>query len=304
MGKITLDRLLYTHYQHVNLKNANKFFEDFGLIPVQNEDSLIYYRGFGDSPFIYIAEKSPDAKRHFIGGGWVVSSRDDLDTASKLPGASPIGPCTTPGGGKFVDLTDPNGVNIRLIHGITYRREDEQEQDKPKPVVFNSWNEKPRKGEFQRFKSGPSKVHKLGHYGLVVDQRKFDGSVSWYLDTFNLLETDSLYDRQSGKNMMTFMHIDKGDEFTDHHVSLLPVADATPIRSFYAKVLITFCHIQSFFIHSPPNEVSNCTPHHSSFEVDNLDTQLLGHYHLEAEGWTNSWGVGRHLLGSQIFDYW
>lgn len=35
-----------------------------------------------------------------------------------------------------------------------------------------------------------------------------------------------------------------------------------------------------------------------------MDTQLLGHYYLEKQGWKNCWGVGRHLLGSQIFDYW
>jgi hypothetical protein len=35
-----------------------------------------------------------------------------------------------------------------------------------------------------------------------------------------------------------------------------------------------------------------------------MDTQLIGHDWLEKKGWTNCWGVGRHLLGSQIFDYW
>ena len=44
--------------------------------------------------------------------------------------------------------------------------------------------------------------------------------------------------------------------------------------------------------------------HHSSFEVHDMDTQLLGHDWLRKGGWTNAWGVGRHVLGSQIFDYW
>jgi hypothetical protein len=35
-----------------------------------------------------------------------------------------------------------------------------------------------------------------------------------------------------------------------------------------------------------------------------MDTQLLGHDWLEKKGWTNCWGIGRHKLGSQIFDYW
>lgn len=218
MNKIYLERLLYTHYQHPNLEAAQRFFEDFGLSVACKNSEKIYFRGFGDSPYVYIAEQSPDDRRHFIGGGWVVASRSDLLTASKLGNSSPIQQLDAPGGGEFVDIEDPNGINVRLIYGIALRNFENLKDEAPKTVIFNNWSEKPRKGEFQRFHGGPSKVHKLGHYGLVVDKEKFQMTVSWYLDTFNLLETDSLYDGESGKNMMTFMHIDKGDEFTDHHV--------------------------------------------------------------------------------------
>lgn len=217
--KVQLDRLLYTHYQHQNLSTANKFFTDFGLIPVRQDGSIIYYRGFGDAPCVYIAEQSPDNFKHFVGGGWVVKSYNDLESASKIPGASAIQDAITPGGGKFVDIKDPNGVNVRLIHGITYREEEEQGKERPKPVLFNTWEDKPRKGEFQRFPPGPSKVHKLGHYGLIVDKSQFEFTVAWYIGNFSLAHTDSLYDAESGKDTMTFMHIDKGEEFTDHHVS-------------------------------------------------------------------------------------
>jgi hypothetical protein len=50
--------------------------------------------------------------------------------------------------------------------------------------------------------------------------------------------------------------------------------------------------------------VKGAYPHHSSFEVDNMDSQLIGHNHLELEEWTNCWGIGRHIFASQIFDYW
>lgn len=222
--KIQLERLLYTHYQHQNLAAANKFFTDFGFIPVQQSDDIVYYRGFGDSPYIYVAERSPDKSKHFVGGGWVVKSQTDLEAASRLPGASQIQESTAPGGGQYVDVQDLNGINVRLIYGITYRGREKLEQELPKAVVFNSWEDKQRKGEFQRFDAGPSKVHKLGHYGLVVDKSNFDSTVAWYTQTFGLAPTDSLFDEESGKDTMTFMHIDKGEEFTDHHVScpLLP----------------------------------------------------------------------------------
>ena len=219
LSKIKLDRLLYTHYQHQNLDAAHRFFTEFGLHTVEKRDDIIYYRGFGENPFIYVAEKSPDDARHFKGSGFLTQEREDLETASRYPGASKIQESTAPGGGFFVDIKDPNGINVRLLHGVTLRSNSEQQKEIPKPVIMNSWEDKPRKGEFQRFDTGPSKVHKLGHYGVVVDKSQFDDTASWYLSTFNLVPTDSLYDHDTGKDMMTFMHIDKGEEFTDHHVS-------------------------------------------------------------------------------------
>ena len=44
--------------------------------------------------------------------------------------------------------------------------------------------------------------------------------------------------------------------------------------------------------------------HHSSFEVHDFDIQSLGHQWLRDKGYDLVWGVGRHVLGSQIFDYW
>ena len=220
--KIKLDSLLFTHYQHVNLESAYKFFTDFGLHAVEKTDDIIYFRGFGDKPFIYVASKSPDDKKHFWGSGFLVREFQDLEAAARHPGASEIQESKAPGGGQFVDLKDLNGNIVRLMHGLTMRSAAEQSEELPKPVVMNSWEDKPRKGDFQRFDTGPSKVHKLGHYGIVVDRSKFDENVDWYLNTFTLARTDALFDEDSGKDMMTFMHIDKGDEFTDHHVSDMP----------------------------------------------------------------------------------
>jgi hypothetical protein len=73
---------------------------------------------------------------------------------------------------------------------------------------------------------------------------------------------------------------------------------------FARDLALTEHSYQSFFVQSPPTPVQHSFAHHSSFEIDNMDSQLMGHYHLQEKGWTNCWGVGRHLLGSQIFDYW
>ena len=43
---------------------------------------------------------------------------------------------------------------------------------------------------------------------------------------------------------------------------------------------------------------------HAAFEVRDLDDLMAGHNYLESRGHKPAWGVGRHVLGSQVFDYW
>ncbi|HUC60792.1 MAG TPA: catechol 1,2-dioxygenase, partial [Alphaproteobacteria bacterium] len=44
---------------------------------------------------------------------------------------------------------------------------------------------------------------------------------------------------------------------------------------------------------------------HFAFEVQDIDDVMMGHEHLKAAGgYQHVWGIGRHILGSQVFDYW
>lgn len=76
-----------------------------------------------------------------------------------------------------------------------------------------------------------------------------------------------------GRDVGSFLHLDRGDEVVDHHCLL--------------------------FFEGPKFHV-----HHSSYEVHDFDIQSLGHQWLKDKGYNQLWGVGRHILGSQIFDYW
>ena len=69
------------------------------------------------------------------------------------------------------------------------------------------------------------------------------------------------------------MRLDRGNEPTDHHTLFI----ATGLES---KV------------------------DHVAFEVVDLDAVEMGQQVLLANRYRHAWGVGRHLLGSQIFDYW
>ena len=42
-----------------------------------------------------------------------------------------------------------------------------------------------------------------------------------------------------------------------------------------------------------------------SFEVPDVDAVFMDHEYLTRLGkYEHMWGVGRHLLGSQVYDYW
>jgi hypothetical protein len=117
-------------------------------------------------------------------------------------------------------------------------------------------------------------LHQLGHYGLCVQQ--FDAILKFYTSHFNMVPSDFLYvDGADGQRRIVamFAHIDRGEEYVDHH---------------------------SFFVSANPTS----HVHHSSFEVHDFDTQNLGHHWLAEKKYRPVWGVGRHILGSQIFDYW
>ena len=43
---------------------------------------------------------------------------------------------------------------------------------------------------------------------------------------------------------------------------------------------------------------------HSAYQVCDLDALAAGGEFLKELGYQRSWGIGRHIQGSQIFDYW
>lgn len=73
--------------------------------------------------------------------------------------------------------------------------------------------------------------------------------------------------------MTVFYRLDRGQEAVDHHC---------------------------FFFY----EGSEYHIHHTSYETYDFDAQALGHDWLLHRGHRPCWGIGRHIMGSQIFDYW
>lgn len=215
------------HYQHPNLEKATTFMNDFGFVEARRDEHIIYYRGFGVDPYVYIAEQSPTSKRAFIGGIWTVASHEDLQIAAEHPSASTIQPNAAPGGGDIVTIEDPNGFKISFVHGQKLREKGSgliSRITNNFEVTPNSALEKHRQGQVKRFDHGPSPVHKVGHYGFGLPGDAFDKTIAWYTSLLNLKATDEVFRPSTGETITSFLHIDLGQEYTDHHVSFCCVS--------------------------------------------------------------------------------
>ncbi|KAL1585568.1 hypothetical protein WHR41_06009 [Cladosporium halotolerans] len=269
--RVQMVKLSHMRYQHPDLDEITTFLLDFGMHVVKRTDTKVWFRGYGPDQYVYYAQKGP---KKFLGGAFEVESAAELDKAAAIPGAGPVEELSdAPGGGRIVTLHDPEGFPISFVHGAA----PAPQHDYPKKVIYNyEGADKPRVRKFNRFTPGPAAVHKLGHYGLCV--KDFGAQLAWYTRHFNFAPTDFLYVPDGGegkktKDVAVFAHIDRGDEPVDHH---------------------------TFFMSGNPT----AHVHHCSFEVHDYDTQHLGHQWLAGKNYKSVWGIGRHILGSQLFDYW
>lgn len=258
--------IAFVRYRTNNLDTMQKFLLDFGMQLSHRSDTKLYMRGTDPSHYIYTTElaKTPG----FIGPAYLVESEQALSTlATKLAGASSVRALDDPGGGLHVTVRDPDGYQIEFVHGIAPLPHLPVRE----PLTLNTGPERKRTGRFQRAAPGPAHVRRLGHIILRVSD--FERSLAFY-EQFGFNITDSTYDpKDESRTMVAFMKCDRGREWTDHHT--IGLARRTPIAI-----------------------------DHSAYECIDVDDVVLGGRHLEQQGYIRSWGIGRHILGSQIFDYW
>jgi len=292
--RVRIKRLAFVVYNHADVEKAKRFYLDFGMSIVHQQGGSTFFGGYGRDPFVYwLRQAEAGQPSSFGGAAYEVEDRDELIKATKVPGASAISPLDTPGGGEIVTVKDPFGFLVHFVYGQQQRSDEvfdgEETPDANSALLretlndikhrqhnynYEQPNRKPRKGRFLRFVPGPAPVHKFGHYGCTYQEGQHDKVYNFYTQHFALAPSDQLH--RDGKVIVTFFHIDRGLDFTDHHC-------------FFIKP-------------AKPNQPSSVA--HSAFEVHDFDTQHLGHQYLTERGHTICWGVGRHILGSQIFDYW
>jgi catechol 2,3-dioxygenase-like lactoylglutathione lyase family enzyme len=202
----------------------------------------------------------------FQGLGFRAESVADLEKLAKAEGVS-VAASDAPGGGRIVTLADPDGFRIDVIAGDAAVAE----MAVPSREAVNTGRETPRTNLVKRVKAGPAHVKRLGHGVLNVTD--FRRSEAWYKERFGFITSDEIAIEGFPDSIGAFMRCDRGDQPTDHHTLFL-MGLGTPKFN------------------------------HAAFEVADLDDLMAGNQHLKDKGRSHEWGVGRHILGSQIFDYW
>lgn len=254
----------YVRFGAPDLDAMQKFTDDFGLITAARTEQRLYCRGTDPEPYVHITERGDPT---FRGVAFAAASADDLQAAAELDGASSVEPIDAPGGGARVRFTDPDGFSVEVVHGRT--------PGEPLPVrqaaPLNTGSERRRFGVLQRVAAGPSSVKRLGHVVLRVSD--FRRSAAWYESRFGFLRSDNVYMGDPQNVVTAFMRCDRGDVPVDHH-TLLCVGFGEPGFD------------------------------HAAFEVEDFDSLMVGHVHLRGAGARHQAGVGRHILGGQIYDYW
>jgi catechol 2,3-dioxygenase-like lactoylglutathione lyase family enzyme len=110
---------------------------------------------------------------------------------------------------------------------------------------------------------------------VVLQTTKYREALDWYLDHLGMIVSDFLYyqgHRDRGP-VMSFIRCDRGQTPADHHTLAMALG--------------------------PSNRYI-----HSAYQVSDIDAMGAGARYLAGLGYHRSWGIGRHIQGSQIFDYW
>jgi len=262
---IAVEDVIYVRYQIPDLDVMERFLLDFGMRRAHRTENALYMRGLSDSPYLHVSELGTDAKG--LGFGMRAASLDDLKRLADGTGTR-VEDNPLPGGGQCVRLKDPCGFDVWVHYGMSKQPLAEPRTPYASPNVSSK---RQRQGVSIRPQSGPSNVSRLGH--VVLQCPDITASYEFYSGVLGFKVADAYYKGAPDQIVGRFLRCGLGERYTDHHSVGL--------------------------FNSPKTRIG-----HSAFEVLDQDDLMMGNAHLLKCGYQHSWGVGRHVEGSQIFDYW
>jgi catechol 2,3-dioxygenase-like lactoylglutathione lyase family enzyme len=265
MAAIKVADFAFPRMEAPDLDQMEEFLTHFGLLRAERTPDALYMRGADSHHHLHVTHKGGTK---FIGFAYHVADEDDLKRLAKLPGASGIETLNEPGGGKRVRLTEPNGYQIEVIANMQGVTPIKLERD-----PLNTGSDPHRRvGRVMRLGKSPTTVQRIGHGVLATPKVK--ETVAWFRETLGMIRSDDVYAGEEDNVIGSFNRLDRGDDYVDHHV--------------------LFC------VHNEKTGLN-----HVSYEAHDIDAIFQDHEHIKSVGkYEHIWGIGRHLLGSQVYDYW
>jgi catechol 2,3-dioxygenase-like lactoylglutathione lyase family enzyme len=263
---IKVTDLAWLEFDKPDLTRAEAFATAFGFSTVSRTADELLLRGADSGAPCVIIRRGH--RTRFVGAAFAAADEADVLRVADATGTRTRA-LPEAIGGIAADLVDPNGVPVRVVAG-THQLAQLPGQT---PHVFNFGHDLTRTNATQRPPRTPATVQRLGH--LVLQTTDYLTTLNWYLDTLGLIVSDFLYypgQRERGP-VMSFIRCDRGSVPADHHTLALALG--------------------------PANRYV-----HSAYQVADLDALAAGGEYLNDSGYHRSWGIGRHIQGSQIFDYW
>ena len=256
--------LAWLEFEKPDLDRAGRFGTDFGFTVADRTPDTVLLRGRQAAAACLVVRRGPRAR--FVGAAFAAAARDDLDRLARGTG----GTVTAHRGGHAVLLRDPSGYPG--ARGA--RRAGPARAARARPAAAELRDpSRPRVNATQRPARRAAEIQRLGH--VVLGTTRFRAALDWYLDTLGLIVSDFLYlDGQRDRGpAMAFIRCDLGSVPADHHT----LAMALQPHTGYV---------------------------HSAYQLTDLDEVAASGEYLREQGYRHAWGLGRHIQGSQIFDYW
>lgn len=258
--------LAWLEFDKPDLDRAEAFAHAFGFQTAAKSASEIQLRGTdANAPCVIIRRGT---QTRFRGFAFRADDEADLLRLADKTGAAPVA-LPESIGGHAVNLVDPSGNPVKVVAGLR----ELPALPGQEAHVFNFGQEVARINATQRPPRSPARIQRLGH--VVLSSTKYIENLNWYLEHFGLIVSDFLYfagQRDRGPTM-SFIRCDRGSTPSDHHTLAMALG--------------------------PANRYV-----HSAYQVSDLDALAAGGEYLLERGYFRSWGIGRHIQGSQLFDYW
>ncbi len=258
--------IAWLEFEKPDLARAEVFARAFGFTTSLRTAGELHLRGTEPGSPCVIVRKG--RRSRFLGPAFFAADPSDL---VRLADATGVTARALPEslGGAVTDLVDPSGLRVRVVAGTHVLPALERQQ----PLDHNHAAAITRVNATQRPPREPAKVERLGH--VVLQSARYRETLDWYLQHLGLIVSDFLFyqgQRERGPTM-SFIRCDQGGTPSDHH----SLAMALGPRNRYV---------------------------HSAYQVADLDALAAGGEYLLERGYYRSWGIGRNIQGSQIFDYW